>query len=111
MVYAGAVMMLLVYVIMLLDIRHEEAVRSRLTGGKVFAAILGGALLLALLYPLGAHLTGTPGTMTAAALTKTGSVEFLADQLFGAYLLPFEAASVLLTVGLVGAVALAKKKL
>ncbi|MBI5015864.1 MAG: NADH-quinone oxidoreductase subunit J [Deltaproteobacteria bacterium] len=111
MVYAGAVMMLVVYVIMLLDIKHEEELRSRLTGTKVFAVLLGAALLLALLYPLAARLTGTAGTMTAAALAKTGSVEFLADQLFGPYLLPFEAASVLLTVGLVGAVALAKKKL
>lgn len=111
MVYAGAVMMLVVFVIMLLDIRHEEEVRSRLTGAKVLAAVLGAGLFLALLSPLVAQLTGKVGAMTAATLAKTGSVEYLADQLFGPYLLPFEAASVLLTVGLVGAVALAKKKL
>jgi NADH-quinone oxidoreductase subunit J len=40
-----------------------------------------------------------------------GSVEFLAEKLFGPYLLPFEVASVLLLVGLVGAIALAKKRL
>ena len=111
MVYAGAVMMLVVYVIMLLDIKHEEVARSRLTGTKVFAACLGAVLLLALLYPLAAQLTGKVGATSAATLLKTGSVEYLADQLFGPYLLPFEAASVLLTVGLVGSVALAKKKL
>jgi len=116
MVYAGAVMMLVVYVVMLLDLRHEEALRTRITGFKVFAAILGGGLLVTLLYPLGARLTGAAGDMTEAALkfdvkAGTGSVEFLADKLFGPYLLPFEVASVLLTVGLVGAVALAKKKL
>jgi NADH-quinone oxidoreductase subunit J len=111
MVYAGAVMMLVVYVVMLLDLRHEEALRTRITGFKVFAAILCGGLLASLLYPLGARLTGATGDMTEAALVSTGSVEFLADKLFGPYLLPFEVASVLLTVGLVGAVALAKKKL
>lgn len=111
MVYAGAVMMLVVYVIMLLDVKHEEGAQARMTGGKLFAVVLSGGLLLALLYPLASRLTGAAGGMTEAVLLKTGSVEYLADQLFGPYLLPFEVASVLLTVGLVGAVALAKKKL
>jgi NADH-quinone oxidoreductase subunit J len=111
MVYAGAVMMLVVYVIMLLDLRHEEAMAARITGGKVFMGALSVVLFLALVFPLAARLTGAQGDMTEAALAKTGSVELIADKLFGPYLLPFEIASVLLTVGLVGAVALAKKKL
>ena len=111
MVYAGAVMMLVVYVIMLLDLRHEEAMTTRITGGKVFMAALSGVLFLALLFPMASRLTGASGDMTKAALAKAGSVEFIAEKLFGAYLLPFEVASILLTVGLVGAVALAKKKL
>lgn len=111
MVYAGAVMMLVVYVIMLLDLKHEEGREAKLAGGKFFALALSGLLFLGLLFPLGARLTGRAGDMTEAALMKTGSVEFIAEKLFGAYLLPFEVASVILTVGLVGAVALAKKKL
>ena len=111
MVYAGAVMMLVVYVIMLLDLRREEAASARVTGGKVFAALLTVVLFLALLFPMASRLTGASGDMTEAALAKAGSVAFIADKLFGPYLLPFEVASVLLTVGLVGAVALAKKKL
>ena len=78
MVYAGAVMMLVVYVIMLLDLRHEEAAKSRLTGGKIFGAVLSGGLLLALLAPLAGRLTGAAGDMTEAVLVKTGSVEYLA---------------------------------
>lgn len=111
MVYAGAVMMLVVYVIMLLDLRQEETMVARISGGKVFAALLTCVLFLALLFPAALRLTGTPGDMTPAALAKAGSVAFIAEKLFGPYLLPFEIASVLLTVGLVGAVALAKKKL
>ena len=111
MVYAGAVMMLVVYVIMLLDLKAEGQATSKLTGGKLVAGGLSGLLVLALLFPVCARLTGATGDMTVEALMKVGSTQFLADKLFGAYLLPFEVASVLLTVGLVGAVSLAKKKL
>jgi NADH-quinone oxidoreductase subunit J len=98
MVYAGAVMMLVVFVIMLLDLQREESLTAQLAGSKF-------------LVPLGARLTGVIGDMSEAELVRTGSVEFIAAKLFGPYLLPFEVASVLLLVGLVGAVALAKKRL
>jgi NADH-quinone oxidoreductase subunit J len=114
MVYAGAVMMLVIYVIMLLDLKAEGRGGVRITGGKLFGGFLCGVLLLTLLFPVCGRLTGLSGKggdMTEAALMKIGSAQFLADKLFGPYLLPFEVASVLLTVGLVGAVALAKKKL
>ena len=73
--------------------------------------LLSGLLGVLLLVPLAARLTGVMGDMTNQALVDRGSVEIIADKLFGPYLLPFEVASVLLLVGLVGAVALAKKKL
>lgn len=111
MVYAGAVTTLIVFVIMLLDIRKEEEQAARLSGSKLFGLLLSGLLAVLLLVPLGARLTGLTGTMTEQALMEQGSVEIIAEQLFGPYLLPFEVASVLLLVGLVGAVTLAKKKL
>lgn len=111
MVYAGAVMMLVVFVIMLLDVQHEEDSRLQLSPGKFVALGLGGLLAVLLLLPLATRMTGVTGDMTEAALMSQGSVEFLADKLFNQYLLPFEVASVLLLVGLVGAVTLAKKKL
>ena len=111
MVYAGAVMMLVVFVIMLLDLQQEERTSLALTPGKFVAVALGGLLAVLLLLPLAAKMTGVSGDMTVDALVAQGSVEFLADKLFSEYLLPFEVASVLLLVGLVGAVTLAKKKL
>jgi NADH-quinone oxidoreductase subunit J len=111
MIYAGAVMMLVVFVIMLLDIQHEEALRARFTGSKLFGLVCAGLLFVLLVVPLGARLTGAIGDMSDDALTQMGNVEFIAEKLFGPYLLPFEVASVLLLVGLVGAVALAKKRL
>ncbi|HSH69093.1 MAG TPA: NADH-quinone oxidoreductase subunit J [Deferrisomatales bacterium] len=111
MVYAGAVMMLVVFVIMLLDLEKEERTSLVLTPGKFVALALGGLLAVLLLLPLTVRMTGVSGDMTVDALVAQGSVEFLADKLFSQYLLPFEVASVLLLVGLVGAVTLAKKKL
>ncbi len=111
MVYAGAVMMLMVFVIMLLNIRLESAQRAKISGSKLFGLLLSGCLMVLLLVPLGVRLTGAGGDMTEAALERVGSVEFIAEKLFSTYLLPFEVASVLLLVGLVGAVTLAKKRL
>lgn len=111
-VYAGAVMMLIVYVIFILDIRKEASLETALfTKNRVAAGILGGLVFVALLMPVFGELTGRKGDMSEAVLLKTGSVQYLADKLFTVYLLPFELASILLLVGLVGAVALAKKKL
>lgn len=111
MVYAGAVMMLIVFVIMLLDIRREEAETARLGGSKLFGLVLAGLLFVLLLLPLGTALSGVVGNMTEDTLMRVGSVSYIAEELFGTYLLPFEIASVLLLVGLLGAVTLAKKRL
>jgi NADH-quinone oxidoreductase subunit J len=111
MVYAGAVMMLVIYVIMLLDLRQEGSRTSPLTVTKFFGLGIGALLFLGLLFPVGARLSGTKADMSREALASVGSVQFIADKLFGPYLLPFEIASLILTVGLVGAVTLAKKKL
>ncbi len=111
MVYAGAIMILIVFVIMLLDLRREEARPGRISPAKVFGLVMSGLLAVVLVVPLAAGLAGRQGDMSEQVLARVGSVQYLADKLFGAYLLPFEIASVLLLVGLVGAVALAKKKL
>lgn len=111
MVYASAVMMLVVFVIMILDLQHEAASRATLSPGKLVGIGLSGLLAVLLVVPLVTRLTGTTGSMTEDALMTAGSVEYLAVKLFTEYLLPFEIVAVLLLVGLVGAVVLAKKKL
>ncbi len=110
-VYAGAVMMLIIYVIFLLDIRKESERRAVIGSNKVIAMVLGAGAFVALMIPAATKLAGKKGQMTEATLEKVGSVQFLADSLFNKYLLPFEVASLVLLVGLIGAVALAKKKL
>jgi NADH-quinone oxidoreductase subunit J len=111
MVYAGAVMMLMIFVIFLLDVREEEKMRERLKGVKVVSVAAGGLIFLALMLPVAGVLTGKKGEMTDAAIANIGSVELISAELFTNYVLPFEVASLVLLVGLVGAVTLAKKKL
>ena len=104
-VYAGAVMVLFLFVIMLLDLKLEERRRIKVLGvggGLVSAGAILAIFLSSLLHaPLGAN--------DAPAL-EGGTVQ-VAQLLFTQYLLPFEIVSVLLLVAMVGVVLLSKKDL
>lgn len=104
-VYAGAVMVLFLFVIMLLNLQtdpHENQKPSlRLAAG------LGGAVLIVELFLL---LTRAPTQESVTALPENfGTVQALSEKLFTDYLIPFEVTSVLLLVAAVGAVVLAKR--
>jgi len=114
-VYAGAIMVLFIFVIMLLQLRDEEDYSwseygPRIIGGMVVSILLCGALVVALsganqdYGPVGAEF----GTIKQIGYLLFGNPESGA---IGKYLLPFEAVSALLTVGVVGAVVLGKRKL
>ncbi|MBJ6726015.1 NADH-quinone oxidoreductase subunit J family protein [Geomesophilobacter sediminis] len=110
MVYAGAIMVLIVFVIMLLNIRVEAVKRG---SHAVFA---GGAIGLFLLFQtvwfLGrGTLSGATGTMDRAQVVKVGHIELIGKALFTDFLLPFEITSILLLAAIVGAVILAKRKI
>jgi len=104
-VYAGAVMVLFLFVIMLLDLPAEE--RRRI---KILAAIGGlaaaGTILLIFLHNL---LTAPLGAAESPSLV--GGTLALGKLLFTQYVLPFEIVSVLLLVAMVGVVLLSKKDL
>ena len=104
-VYAGAIMVLFLYVIMLLNLNREtEPHKSNLL--KVSAVICAGLLLIVLVGAL-------KGTEVLVAETNTsgiGDVKNLGKVLFTDFLLPFELASVLLLAAMVGAVMLAKSE-
>jgi len=110
-VYAGAIMVLFLFVIMLLDIRREQDPWAPPGRGRIVAAIL---LSLVLLVELGMavarHLALRPGggPPVAGAFGTTLTVGRL---LFTDYLFPFEITSVILLVAMVGAMVLAKKRL
>jgi NADH-quinone oxidoreductase subunit J len=112
-VYAGAIMVLFLFVIMLLNLGHPGPTDIKGPVGVGIAALLGGTLLLQLRVlgqaapPDAIQLP--PGTM--AALQQQGMVAAVAGPLFDAYLIPFEITSLLLLAAIVGAVVLAKRKL
>lgn len=108
--YTGAIMVLIVFVIMLLNIRTES---GRRTHHAVFLGTVAGLIVLVQTwYVLGrSSATGAKGSVSSEMLTKIGHTEILGKLLFTDFLLPFEIVSVLLLAAMVGAVVLAKKKL
>ncbi len=113
-VYAGAIMVLFLFVIMLLNLGRPGPSDIKGPLGLGVAVLLGAALLF-LLQPmtrstLPSAITLPPGSVLALQ-QQQGIVGSVAYPLFGAYLIPFEIASVLLLAAIVGAVVLAKRKL
>jgi len=107
-VYAGAIMVLFLFVIMLLNIRQpEDQPKIPFIGQKMAGIILAGFTGLILIYGV-TKAALTTGKEMAPGL---GNTESIARSLFTDYLLPFEVTSVLLLVAIVGAVVLAKSKL
>ena len=110
-VYAGAIVVLFLFVIMLIGVDREEDVRAEPLRGQRPAAIAVGVLGLAELLGLARFhhwVTGTPSG--AGAASGPGSnVEKLARSVFTRYLLPFEITSALLVIAVVGAVVLARR--
>ena len=108
-VYAGAIVVLIVFVLMLMGSgpRDQEPVRL----GTVRAA-LGGSLALALLVLFGLAMR-REGPLAAEALaerSRYGELRPLGELLLGPYLVSFEVVSVLLVVAIVGAVALLRRR-
>ncbi|MDA1273510.1 MAG: NADH-quinone oxidoreductase subunit J [Verrucomicrobia bacterium] len=107
-VYAGAVIVLFLFVIMLLDLKEEETRRVRKIGAGI------GILAVASVFGLMARTIGTiPPTASSGASRPTleGLTAPLGNALFKQYLLPFEILSILLLVAMVGVILLSKKDL
>jgi NADH-quinone oxidoreductase subunit J len=103
-VYAGAIMVLFLFVIMLLNPVGLEQRRNLWWVAGSFS----GLLLIAMLAPVLFNIQSAQNPMVATELF--GSPEELARSLFTDFVLPFEIASVLLLVAIIGAVVLAKKE-
>jgi len=104
-VYAGAIVVLFLFVIMLLNLQAEErsAAPPPMIGVAVLGAIGLGGLVLA-------GIVRTPLGAPVPVHTSFGGTEPLSERLFTVWLLPFELTSLLLLVAIVGAVVVGKKK-
>src|SRR5579883_757350 len=110
--YVGGIMVLFLFVIMLVNL--DQAAKEKQFNGQWLVALAAvaavGAEIGYFLYRGrdAFHIAEPSGMQVAAA---AGNTEQIADSLFGTYLLPFEIASLLLLVAVVGAVVMAKKRI
>ena len=106
-VYAGAIMVLFLYVLMLMDLKKEtEPQKKRWV--KLAGAVAGGSLLLVLVAAL-----KKADMMTNIAQTREGDIgliENLGKLLFSEYVIPFEISSILFLSAMIGAVVIGKKE-
>ena len=106
-VYAGAIMVLFLYVLMLMDLKKEtEPKKNRWL--KLAGAVAGGSLLLVLIAAL-----KKADLANQFAETRTGDIgliENLGKVLFNEYVVPFEISSILFLSAMVGAVVIGKKE-
>jgi len=106
-VYAGAIMVVFLFVIMLLALRDDELKEARLKGMQ-WAGVLGAAGVVTVI----AQAIHAAGPLPWRAVgPEFGTVRAVGKLLFTQYLLPFEATSVLLLVAIVGAVVVAKQRI
>jgi NADH-quinone oxidoreductase subunit J len=114
-VYAGAIMVLFVFVIMLLNVRAEEAITDKQKYLQWLAVPLFGALLAEVFFVI-RYVGNTPAALPSAVDPNVdptqvlGTVESVAQGMFSQYVLPFEATSVLILMAIVGAMLLAKRE-
>jgi NADH-quinone oxidoreductase subunit J len=109
--YAGAIVVLFVFVIMLLNLKKEELQGARMTVpeiGVLLVSIIGFLVIAGLLGAQGSGAAG--GEWSEEAIQQAGgNTVALAMRLFTNYVWPFELASVLILLAIVAAVVIAKK--
>jgi NADH-quinone oxidoreductase subunit J len=111
-VYAGAIMVLFLFVIMLLNLEKEKRLITRHRLQKVLGVFLGIILLaqIGMIFN-SVLLEGSKGKFPPEKVAALGNTEVVARLLFTDYLLPFEITSVLLLVAIIGAIVLAKRQI
>lgn len=108
-VYTGAILVLILFVLMLVDPDQLPEFHTARPVQRIVAALLGLVLLLEVgVAVLGRTIQGTAGNATPENVALVGgNTQALGRALYTEYLLPFEVASLVLTVGVIGAIVLA----
>jgi NADH-quinone oxidoreductase subunit J len=105
-VYAGAILALYLFVVQLLSLKTEERYHRQIGPAVVLGLLLLGEVAMILLR---SDFSAPQGEFSPERMAETGNTEALGAALFNTFLLPFEVASVVLLVAMVGAIVLAKK--
>jgi NADH-quinone oxidoreductase subunit J len=106
-VYAGAILVLYLFVVMLLNVKREERFQRQAMPAVVAAALLLSEI--AAVFFWGRVGGGAGGTFSSERIQAVGSTAVIGQVLFSSYLYPFEIASLLLLVAMVGAIVLSKR--
>lgn len=110
MIYAGAVLILFLFVIMVLNPRLD-IIGARSTAQTVTAILFSIALLgLIVATLIGGQLAPVTGKFTPDLIKEVGHVQVIGALLFSEFLLPFEIASIVLLIAIVGAMTLARRE-
>lgn len=107
-VYAGAIMVLFLFVIMLLNVDEEESLFDTFRLKYFVAFLLGVGVLAQLLYSIGSFSDTLP--VVSDQMAQAGTVEAIGDILFTKYILPFHLIALLLTAAATGGILLAQHK-
>ncbi len=108
-VYAGAIMVLFLFVIMLLNLEDDRSFVERGNYRKFVALFLAGGIVFEILSSF-MFSEGAGSGAVSQEMSDLGTVESIGKALFTTYLFPFELTSMLLLAAMVGVVVLAKKR-
>jgi NADH-quinone oxidoreductase subunit J len=108
-VYAGAIMVLFLFVIMLLNLDDEETLLNRFRIKYLLAFLVAVAVFGQVIYSLGGVTDMLPEI--SSEMERVGTVEAVGEVMYTEYLLPFEMTAILLTAAVVGALMIAQYKI
>src|SRR5215510_3507017 len=110
-VYTGAIMVLFIFVIMLLNVGAEERVPDKIHVVKYFGLPLVVLLVVEAGLMVARSFSNEGIAVESASINLSGNTQLIGKVLYTQYALPFEVTSVLLLVAIVGAIVMAKKEL
>lgn len=109
-VYAGAIMVLVLFVLMLLNLKSESG-RSLGVMRTLIAAVMGAAVVCSALPPVLGHFSSLSSIALSDSMRASeGTVQAIGAEIYTRYVAQFEMASLVLLIGIVGAVMLAKRR-
>lgn len=108
-VYAGAILVLFLFVVLLLNLR-EELQTNRFIRSWPAGLVIALALLASIFFSISSFVPGISGRYTNDYIQKETFTKVLGQVLYTEYLFPFEIASVILLISIIGAIVLAKKR-
>lgn len=107
--YAGAILVLFLFVIMMLNLK-EELTAERFIDEWPIGVALGISILMFIYFAVSKFIQGPAGQYTIEAIKKETHTKTIGKVLYTEYLFPFEIASLILLIAIVGAIVLAKKR-